>query len=99
MIASLTDLQPAVFGKTRPLSRINWQKSKCTDPVHWIAAGLSHDKAILFVDGLIAVAEKVSALETEDFFAERLSNVDPDAFRALLFREGGEPPRAGDEII
>ena len=47
----------------------------------------------------IAVAEKVSALETEDFFAQRLSDVDLNAFRALLFREGGEPPRAGDEII
>ena len=46
----------------------------------------------------IAVAEKVSALETKDFFAQRLSDVDLDAFRALLFRKGGEPPRAGDEI-
>jgi hypothetical protein len=47
----------------------------------------------------IAVAEKISALETEDFFAKRMPDVDLDAFRALLFREGGEPPRVGDEII
>ena len=47
----------------------------------------------------IAVAEKVSALETEDFFTQRLSDVDLDTFRALLFRKGGESPRAGDEII
>lgn len=50
------------------------------------------------VNQFIAVAEKISALETEDFFAQRMPDVDLDAFRALLFREGGEPPRAGDEI-
>jgi hypothetical protein len=45
----------------------------------------------------IAVAEKISALQTEDFFAERAKGVNPDAFRAILFRSGGEPPRSGDE--
>jgi len=28
----------------------------------------------------IAVAEKISALETEEFFAERAKDADPDAF-------------------
>jgi hypothetical protein len=46
----------------------------------------------------IAVAEKVSALKTEEFFAERAKDVNMDAFRAILFRPGGEPPRSGDEF-
>ena len=46
----------------------------------------------------IAVAEKVSVLETEKFFADRIQEADIDAFRSLLFRSGGEPPRAGDEL-
>ncbi len=45
----------------------------------------------------IAVAEKVSALETEDFFIERAKQADLDEFRKLLRRSGGEPPRSGDE--
>ena len=45
----------------------------------------------------IAVAEKISALETERFFVERAKQADLGAFRKLLRRPGGEPPRAGDE--
>ncbi len=46
----------------------------------------------------IAVAEKISALETERFFVERAKQADMEEFRAILFRPGGEPPRAGDEL-
>ena len=46
----------------------------------------------------IAVAEKISALKTGDFFAERAKGADLEAFRAILFRPGGEPPRSGDEL-
>jgi hypothetical protein len=46
----------------------------------------------------IAVAEKISALETERFFAERAKRADMEAFRAILFRPGGEPPQTGDEL-
>lgn len=46
----------------------------------------------------IAVAEKISALETEKFLAERAENADMEAFRAVIFRPGGEPPRTGDEL-
>ena len=46
----------------------------------------------------IAVAEKISVLETERFFLNKMSEADLDAFRSLLFRSGGEPPRAGDEL-
>ena len=46
----------------------------------------------------IAVAEKISVLETEKFFASRMKEADADAFRSLLFRSGGELPQAGDEL-
>ena len=46
----------------------------------------------------IAVAEKISALETEQFFVERANQADLEAFRATLFRPGGETPRVGDEL-
>lgn len=45
-----------------------------------------------------AVAEKLSAMRTVEFFAQRRSRADLAAFRKLLRRRGGEPPRAGDEI-
>ena len=47
----------------------------------------------------IAVAEKISALETEEFFSQRMEDADLEAFKAILFRSGGESPRTGDEII
>jgi len=47
----------------------------------------------------IAVAEKISALETERFFAERAKRSDLKAFREIFFRPGGEPPRSGDEFV
>jgi hypothetical protein len=46
----------------------------------------------------IAVAEKVSALETEQFFSDRAKQANMDDFKHLLFRSGGEPPRSGDEL-
>lgn len=46
----------------------------------------------------IAVAEKVSALETEQFFEERAKQADLHSFRKILFRQGGETPCAGDEL-
>jgi hypothetical protein len=46
----------------------------------------------------IAVAEKISVLETEQLFVERAKQANLDAFRDLLFRQGGEPPPSGDEL-
>ena len=34
-------------------------EAKCTSPVHWTAAGLTHDQAHVFVDGLTALIEPV----------------------------------------
>ena len=46
----------------------------------------------------MAVAEKVSVLNTVEFFAERKAKADCGAFRRILDREGGEPPQSGDEL-
>ena len=46
-----------------------------------------------------AVAEKLSAMSTAAFFAERSERADFEAFRAILIRQGGEPPRDGDERV
>lgn len=45
-----------------------------------------------------AVAEKVSALRTAQYFAERKGRTDWAAFDRIMSRKGGEAPRAGDEI-
>lgn len=47
----------------------------------------------------VAVAEKISALRTEEYFAERAgrSNVGK-ALRALKRAGAGNPPLAGDEL-
>jgi hypothetical protein len=44
-----------------------------------------------------AVAEKLAAMNTADFFAERKARGDAGALRRILKRKGGEPPRPGDE--
>lgn len=46
-----------------------------------------------------AVAEKLAALQTATFFAERRQRGDLRAFRKLLQRAGGAPPREGDERL
>lgn len=45
-----------------------------------------------------AVAEKVAALRTASYFAERKARTDWVAFDRLMARDGGEPPRSGDEM-
>lgn len=45
-----------------------------------------------------AVAEKVSALNTAEFFAERRGRADFEAFDRIMNRGGGEAPREGDEL-
>ena len=47
---------------------------------------------------VMAVAEKVSAMKTAEFFEERRGKADRKAFRRILKRKGGEPPRASDRI-
>ena len=47
---------------------------------------------------VMAVAEKVSAMNTAAFFEQRRALGDREAFRRILNRDAGEPPRPGDEI-
>jgi hypothetical protein len=44
----------------------------------------------------LAVAQKVSALNTATWFAERRSRADMKAFDRMMRRKGGEPPRPDD---
>jgi hypothetical protein len=46
----------------------------------------------------VALAEKLSALRTEAYFAERAARADLKTVRRILSRAGkGKPPRKGDE--
>jgi hypothetical protein len=45
-----------------------------------------------------AVAEKVSALTTADYFAARAARADRARFDAVMARAGTLPPRPGDEL-
>ena len=45
-----------------------------------------------------AVAEKLSAMRTAEFFTERRARADFAAFDQLMKRQGGEPPRDNDKI-
>lgn len=45
-----------------------------------------------------AVAEKLAAMNTAEFFDERRARADFDAFERLMRRKGGEPPRPDDTI-
>ena len=44
-----------------------------------------------------AVAEKLAVLNAATYFSERKARVDIAAFKRILKRKGGEPPREGDE--
>ena len=45
-----------------------------------------------------AVAEKLAAMNTAAFFAERRDRADFDAFDRLMQRQGGQPPHLDDLI-
>jgi hypothetical protein len=47
---------------------------------------------------VIAAAEKIAAMETERFFAERRERADDAAFLRILNRDGGEAPRPEDSL-
>ena len=47
----------------------------------------------------VAVAEKISALRTEEYFAERARRADPEKIARILDRVGkGNQPVEGDEL-
>ena len=45
-----------------------------------------------------AVAEKVSAMKTAEFFAAQKADADIEAARRLLRRDGGQPPEPEDRL-
>ena len=47
---------------------------------------------------VVAAAEKIAAMQSEEFFLERGNRVDREAFLRILNRKGGEPPRPDDSI-
>ncbi|MEF8761586.1 MAG: toxin-antitoxin system HicB family antitoxin [Candidatus Accumulibacter sp. UW25] len=46
-----------------------------------------------------AVAEKLAAMNTATFFAERRTRADFDAFDRIMQRPGGESPQPDDLIV
>ncbi len=46
----------------------------------------------------VAVAEKLAALRTAQYFKERAARADMAAFWAILEQAGTEAPREGDEL-
>ncbi|MBF5038436.1 toxin-antitoxin system HicB family antitoxin [Methylophilus sp. 13] len=46
----------------------------------------------------MAVAEKISALETAEFFSVRQQQADYEKFDAIMNRSGGQAPIKGDVI-
>jgi hypothetical protein len=47
---------------------------------------------------VIAAAEKIAAMQTEDFFRARRERANEGEFLRILNREGGEPPRPEDSL-
>lgn len=47
---------------------------------------------------VVAIAEKLAAMKTAGFFAERRAKADPGAAIAILAREGGRPPEPEDRL-
>ena len=45
-----------------------------------------------------AVAEKLAALKTADYFHKRVARADRTAFDRMMRRPGGEAPQPGDEM-
>jgi uncharacterized protein (DUF1778 family) len=45
---------------------------------------------------VVAAAEKIAAMQTEEFFLARRNRVDREAFRRILDRPGGETPSPED---
>ena len=45
-----------------------------------------------------AVAEKLAAMKTAEFFTDRATRADIEAARRLLRRDGGQPPELEDRL-
>jgi len=45
---------------------------------------------------VVAAAEKIAAMQTEEFFSQRRNRADREVFRRILNRQGGEDPSPED---
>ena len=45
----------------------------------------------------MTAVEKIAAMQAEEFFLARRNHADREAFRRILNRQGGEPPRPDDQ--
>ena len=87
-----------------------WKAAKVQEALDELAAGApTYDAEEVFAemdailearlrDGRGHVAEKVAAMATEEVFAERCARAALTAFDRIMTRQGGEPPRPGDEL-
>jgi hypothetical protein len=46
---------------------------------------------------VVAAAEKIAAMQAEEFFLQRRNRADREAFRRILNRQGGEAPSTEDK--
>ena len=46
---------------------------------------------------VMAAAEKLAVLDTQDYFRSRVERADLQAFDRIMARVGGQPPREGGE--
>lgn len=61
-----------------------------------LEAAVNADAIVTF--NATAVAEKLTAMSTVQFFEERRERADFQAFRRLMRRKRGQSPRSGDEL-
>jgi hypothetical protein len=47
---------------------------------------------------VVAAAEKIAAMQTEEFFSQRRNRTDREAFRRILNRQDGEVPSPEDTL-
>lgn len=63
------------------------------------AAAISRDEGTSLNQFVaVAVAEKVSAMKTAEFFAAHRDTADVEAARRILQRQGGQPPEPDDRL-
>jgi hypothetical protein len=65
----------------------------------WYRKNVVSMRMIIDTDVVVAVAEKVSALRTAEYFRERASRANIEKAKRILKRAGrGKAPLAGDEL-
>lgn len=76
-------------------------EAKCTDPVHWIAAGLTREQADIFISGIAALIEPVQTHylwrptlrdPNDEMVLEVAVNGKADAIVTFNLRDYGEVP-------